>query len=93
MTLGQEEEQRKKPTTTTSMFSFASNRSSPLEEPAQQRKPRYPGEDTTPTRKKEILGWYVYGIAAEVFAVSGVGALICLYCCSQLVLTALLRFV
>lgn len=56
------------------MFSFASVPFSPPEdEEVQQRKPRYPGEDTTPTRKKEILGWYIYGVAAEVFAVSGVG--------------------
>ncbi|KAJ5404543.1 hypothetical protein N7509_004414 [Penicillium cosmopolitanum] len=40
----------------------------------QQRTPRYAGEDTTPTTRREILGWYAYGIAAEVFAVSGVGS-------------------
>lgn len=39
----------------------------------QQRPPRYSGEDTTPTSKREIWGWYAYGIAAEVFAVCGVG--------------------
>ncbi|KAJ5091067.1 hypothetical protein NUU61_005937 [Penicillium alfredii] len=39
-----------------------------------QRPPRYLGEDTTPTSRREILGWYAYGIAAEVFAVSGVGS-------------------
>ncbi|KAK5788153.1 hypothetical protein VI817_009111 [Penicillium citrinum] len=39
----------------------------------QQRPPRYAGEDTTPTSRREILGWYAYGIAAEVFAVCGVG--------------------
>lgn len=39
------------------------------------RAPRYPGEDTTPTSKREIWGWYAYGIAAEVFAVCGVGML------------------
>lgn len=37
------------------------------------RPPRYPGEDTTPTSQREIRGWYAYGIAAEVFAVCGVG--------------------
>ncbi|TQB71716.1 Autophagy protein 22 [Monascus purpureus] len=58
------------------MFSFASVPFSPPEdEEVQQRKPRYPGEDTTPTRRKEILGWYIYGVAAEVFAVSGVDGL------------------
>ncbi|KAJ6172777.1 Major facilitator superfamily domain general substrate transporter [Penicillium chermesinum] len=40
----------------------------------QQRPVRYAGEDTTPTTKREILGWYSYGIAAEVFAVCGVGS-------------------
>lgn len=35
---------------------------------------RYPGEDTTPTSDREIRGWYSYGIAAEVFAVVGVGS-------------------
>lgn len=45
---------------------------SPAEE-SPQRPPRYAGEDTRPTSQREILGWYAYGIAAEVFAVSGVG--------------------
>ncbi|KAI9035409.1 MFS transporter [Aspergillus affinis] len=43
-------------------------------EDVRQRPPRYPGEDTTPTSRREILGWYAYGIAAEVFAVCGVGS-------------------
>ena len=47
--------------------------SSSQPEDARQRPPRYPGEDTTPTSRREILGWYAYGIAAEVFAVCGVG--------------------
>ncbi|RAL16572.1 MFS transporter [Aspergillus homomorphus CBS 101889] len=38
------------------------------------RRPRYPGEDTTPTSRQEVWGWYAYGIAAEVFAVCGVGS-------------------
>ncbi|KAL4892504.1 autophagy-related protein 22-1 [Aspergillus ambiguus] len=46
---------------------------SPAED-ARQRPPRYPGEDTTPTSRREILGWYAYGVAAEVFAVCGVGS-------------------
>lgn len=37
------------------------------------RKPHYDGEDTSPTTTHELLGWYSYGIAAEVFAVCGVG--------------------
>ncbi|KAJ5081084.1 Major facilitator superfamily domain general substrate transporter [Penicillium angulare] len=44
------------------------------DEGTQQRPPRYVGEDTTPTTHREILGWYSYGIAAEVFAVCGVGS-------------------
>jgi UMF1 family MFS transporter len=47
---------------------------SPTPEGVQQRPPRYAGEDTTPTSRREILGWYSYGIAAEVFAVCGVGS-------------------
>lgn len=35
--------------------------------------PRYENEDTRPTSKRELMGWYCYGIAAEVFAVCGVG--------------------
>lgn len=39
-----------------------------------ERPPRYVGDDTTPTTHREILGWYSYGVAAEVFAVCGVGS-------------------
>lgn len=35
--------------------------------------PRYPGEDTRWTSTKELLGFYMYGFAAEVFVVCGVG--------------------
>jgi len=38
-----------------------------------RRRTRYEGEDTTVTTEREIRGWYAYGIAAEVFAVGGVG--------------------
>jgi len=34
---------------------------------------RYFGEDNEITTEKELLGWYSYGLAAEVFAVCGVG--------------------
>lgn len=44
-------------------------------DPVRLRKPRYDGEDTSPTTQKELLGWYSYGVAAEVFAVCGVGKL------------------
>lgn len=46
--------------------------SPPTEGP--ERPPRYVGDDTTPTTHREILGWYSYGVAAEVFAVCGVGS-------------------
>jgi MFS-type transporter involved in bile tolerance (Atg22 family) len=35
--------------------------------------PQYPGEDTRPTSKKELAGWYCYGWAAEVFVVCAMG--------------------
>jgi UMF1 family MFS transporter len=35
--------------------------------------PRYPGEDTRLTSRKELAGWYSYGWAAEVFVVCGIG--------------------
>ncbi|KAF1972456.1 hypothetical protein BU23DRAFT_599553 [Bimuria novae-zelandiae CBS 107.79] len=37
------------------------------------RSSRYNDEDTTPTTQRELRGWYSYAIAAEVFAVVGVG--------------------
>lgn len=37
------------------------------------RAPRYPEEDTSETAEREIRGWYCYSLAAEVFAVCGVG--------------------
>ncbi|KAL4806308.1 autophagy-related protein 22-2 [Aspergillus unguis] len=57
------------------MAFFSQLASSPEEaESDRHRSPRYPGEDTSPTHRREILGWYSYGIAAEVFAVCGVGS-------------------
>ncbi|KAJ5052231.1 uncharacterized protein L3040_001988 [Drepanopeziza brunnea f. sp. 'multigermtubi'] len=38
------------------------------------RKPRYEDEDTSPTTSRELKGFYVYSLAAEVFAVCGVGS-------------------
>ena len=37
------------------------------------QKETYEGEDTSPTTAREIWGWYCYGLAAEIFAVCGVG--------------------
>jgi hypothetical protein len=55
------------------MASFSQLASSPEEPYFDRRFPRYRGEDTSPTGRREIWGWYAYGIAAEVFAVCGVG--------------------
>lgn len=35
--------------------------------------PDFPGDDTRPTSKKELAGWYSYGWAAEVFTVCAMG--------------------
>ncbi|KAL4741245.1 autophagy-related protein 22-2 [Aspergillus similis] len=56
------------------MASFSQLASSPEEPDFDRRFPRYRGEDTSPTDRREIWGWYAYGIAAEVFAVCGVGS-------------------
>ena len=37
------------------------------------RKQRYQDEDLSPTTSRELRGFYTYGLAAEVFAVCGVG--------------------
>jgi MFS transporter, UMF1 family len=36
---------------------------------------QYAGEDTRLTRRKELSGWYMYGFAAEVFVICGIGEL------------------
>ncbi|KAH8704723.1 putative autophagy protein Atg22 [Talaromyces proteolyticus] len=36
--------------------------------------PQYPGDDTRPTSRKELAGWYSYGWAAEVFVVCAMGS-------------------
>lgn len=43
----------------------------------ERRRPAaYEGEDTRPTSRKELLGFYAYSFAAEVFVVCGLGAFI-----------------
>ena len=37
--------------------------------------PPYLGRDARPTSRKELLGWYMYGFAAEVYVVCGIGKL------------------
>ncbi|KAF2459437.1 vacuole effluxer Atg22 like-domain-containing protein [Lineolata rhizophorae] len=38
--------------------------------------PNYDDEDTRPTSRKELAGFYIYGWAAEVFVVCGIGSFI-----------------
>ena len=38
--------------------------------------PMFPGQDVRPTSKKELMGWYSYAWAAEVFVVCGIGSFI-----------------
>ncbi|QUC18216.1 uncharacterized protein UV8b_02457 [Ustilaginoidea virens] len=38
--------------------------------------PPYLGRDARPTSRKELLGWYMYGFAAEVYVVCGIGSFI-----------------
>jgi UMF1 family MFS transporter len=47
-----------------------------LDGSAELTPPAYPGEDTRPTSRKELLGFYTYSFAAEVFVVCGLGAFI-----------------
>lgn len=47
-----------------------------LHDSAELPPPAYPGEDTRPTSRKELLGFYAYSWAAEVFVVCGLGAFI-----------------
>ncbi|KAK4615509.1 Autophagy-related protein 22 [Fulvia fulva] len=38
------------------------------------RAPRYDNEDVSPTSERELRGWYSTGLAAEIYAVCGVGS-------------------
>lgn len=38
--------------------------------------PLFPGQDVRSTSRKELMGWYSYAWAAEVFVVCGVGSFI-----------------
>lgn len=38
-----------------------------------QERLRYADEDTRPTSRKELAGWYSYGWAAEVFVICAMG--------------------
>ncbi|PGH16996.1 hypothetical protein AJ79_01380 [Helicocarpus griseus UAMH5409] len=40
----------------------------------EQEASKYYGDDTRPTSKKELAGWYCYGWAAEVFTVCAMGS-------------------
>ncbi|KAH9902302.1 autophagy-related protein 22-like protein [Xylariomycetidae sp. FL2044] len=37
---------------------------------------RYPGEDTRPTSKKELAGWYTYAFAAETYVICAISSFI-----------------
>ncbi|KAN0104964.1 Autophagy-related protein 22-like protein [Hyaloscypha variabilis] len=41
-----------------------------------RRGPRYDGEDLSPTTNLELRGFYAYGLAAEVYAVCGIGSFV-----------------
>lgn len=45
-----------------------------MDEEEHARSPRYDGEDVSPTTDRELKGWYFAGLAAEVYAVCGVGS-------------------
>ena len=47
-----------------------------LEQSEDMGPPAYAGEDSRPTSRKELLGFYTYSFAAEVFVVCGLGAFI-----------------
>lgn len=38
--------------------------------------PTFPGQDTRPTSRKELLGWYSYAWAAEVYVICGISSFI-----------------
>ncbi|KAK5987559.1 Autophagy-related protein 22 [Cladobotryum mycophilum] len=38
--------------------------------------PAYAGQDTRPTSKKELMGWYMYGFAAETYVICGIASFI-----------------
>jgi UMF1 family MFS transporter len=50
--------------------------SSSLDDEADLSPPSYNGEDTRPTSRKELAGFYAYSFAAEVFVICGLGAFI-----------------
>lgn len=50
-----------------------SNMGPELDSTLRDRPPKYAGEDTRLTSKKEVSGWYAYGFAAEVFVICGIG--------------------
>ena len=47
-----------------------------LDESVEMPPPSYPGEDTRRMSRQELLGFYTYSFAAEVFVVCGLGAFI-----------------
>jgi UMF1 family MFS transporter len=62
-------------------LSYASSNTSSMSPPSIEDEgdlspPSYDGEDTRPTSRKELAGFYAYSFAAEVFVICGLGAFI-----------------
>jgi hypothetical protein len=62
-------------------LSYASSNTSSMSPPSIEDEgdlspPSYHGEDTRPTSRKELAGFYAYSFAAEVFVICGLGAFI-----------------
>ena len=68
------DDERSTPSTSSQRSSF--DAMTGLGEHGNAPEPSYPGEDTRPTSRKELLGFYTYSFAAEVFVVCGLGAFI-----------------
>ena len=55
-----------------SFFKLATSKSMSRDNGA-ARAPRFEGGDVSPTTERELRGWYSTGLAAEIYAVCGVG--------------------
>jgi hypothetical protein len=65
------DDERSYASSTTSSMSLAS-----IPDEDDTPSPSYHGEDTRPTSRKELAGFYAYSFAAEVFVICGLGAFI-----------------
>ena len=55
---------------------LSGNSSASMDSELDSQQSTYPGEDTRPTSRRELLGFYTYSFAAEVFVVCGLGAFV-----------------